>query len=47
MAFNTINNSEFQGRKLYIGYTAVKVVAVNPNKEELEKFFGNQQNELF
>jgi len=45
MAFNTINNSEFQGRKLYIGYTAVKVVAVNPNKEELEKFFGNQQNE--
>ena len=45
MAFNTINNSEFQGRKLYIGYTPVKVLAVNPTKDELEKYFGPQQNE--
>lgn len=44
MAFNTINNSEFQ-RKLYVGYTPVKVLAVNPTKEELEKYFGPQQNE--
>jgi len=44
MAFNTINNSEFQ-RKLYIGYTPVRVLAVNPTKEQLEKYFGQQQNE--
>lgn len=45
MAFNTINNSEFQGKKLYIGYAPVRIVCVNPNKEELEKYFGPQQNE--
>lgn len=45
MAFNTINNSEFQGRKLYIGYAPARVLAVNPTKEELERFFGPQQNE--
>lgn len=45
MAFKTINNSEFQGKKLYIGYAPVKVVSVNPNKEELEKYFGPQQND--
>ena len=45
MAFNTINNSEFQGKKLYTGYAPVKVLAVNPDKETLEKYFGPQQND--
>jgi len=45
MAFNTINNSEFQGRKLYIGYAPVKVLAVNPDKQTIEKYFGPQQND--
>lgn len=45
MAFNTINDSEFKGRKLFVGYTPVKVLAVNPNKATLEKYFGPQQND--